>query len=68
MYLFGGSGLRGFNFVVLLGVIVGTYSSIAIAAPVLLLHWHSAQQDKANKSAVKIEGVRPTKAKTEGAA
>lgn len=37
MYIFGGEGLRGFTFAIGLGVIVGTYSSIAIAAPVLLI-------------------------------
>jgi len=37
MYIFGGQGMRGFTFAIGLGVIIGTYSSIAIAAPVLLL-------------------------------
>ena len=37
MYIFGGSGLRGFTFAIGFGIIVGTYSSIAIAAPILLL-------------------------------
>lgn len=37
MYIFGGAGLRGFNFAIGLGIIVGTYSSIAIAAPILLI-------------------------------
>ncbi len=37
MYVFGGPGLRGFNFAMLFGIIEGTYSSIAISAPVLLL-------------------------------
>jgi len=37
MYIFGGEGLRGFNFCIGVGVIVGTYSSIAISAPALLL-------------------------------
>jgi len=37
MYIFGGKGLRGFNFAMLFGVIEGTYSSIAISAPVLLM-------------------------------
>jgi len=37
MYIFGGQGLRGFTFAIGLGVIVGTYSSIAIAAPLLLI-------------------------------
>ena len=37
MYIFGGKGLRGFNFALLFGILVGTYSSIAISAPILLL-------------------------------
>ncbi|UCG56088.1 MAG: protein translocase subunit SecD [Phycisphaerales bacterium] len=37
MYIFGGQNLRGFTFAIGFGVIIGTYSSIAIAAPVLLL-------------------------------
>jgi SecD/SecF fusion protein len=37
MYIFGGSRLRGFNFAMIFGLIVGTYSSIAISAPILLL-------------------------------
>ncbi|MHC4387933.1 MAG: protein translocase subunit SecD, partial [Planctomycetota bacterium] len=37
MYIFGGQGLRGFTFAIGFGILVGTYSSIAIAAPVLLL-------------------------------
>jgi preprotein translocase subunit SecF len=54
--------------VILVGVIVGTYSSVAIAAPLLLVGLPS-QQEKA-RVAVKIEGVRrrPVRAKTEDAA
>jgi SecD/SecF fusion protein len=37
MYIFGGAGLRGFTFAIGFGIIIGTYSSIAIAAPMLLL-------------------------------
>ncbi|MEN8127800.1 MAG: protein translocase subunit SecD [Planctomycetota bacterium] len=37
MYIWGGTGLRGFTFALLVGIVVGTYSSIAIAAPILLL-------------------------------
>ena len=37
MYIFGGPALRGFTFAIGFGVIIGTYSSIAIAAPILLL-------------------------------
>ena len=37
MYIFGGPGLRDLNFAIGFGVIIGTYSSIAIAAPILLI-------------------------------
>jgi SecD/SecF fusion protein len=37
MYVFGGPGLRGFTFAIGFGIIIGTYSSIAIAAPILLI-------------------------------
>jgi SecD/SecF fusion protein len=37
MYIFGGPGLHGFTFALLVGILVGTYSSIAIASPILLL-------------------------------
>ncbi len=37
MYIFGGPGLRGFTLAIGFGIIIGTYSSIAIAAPILLL-------------------------------
>jgi hypothetical protein len=36
MYIFGGVGIHGFNYVMLIGIVVGTYSSVAIAAPILL--------------------------------
>jgi SecD/SecF fusion protein len=36
MYIAGGSGIRAFAFTLLVGLIVGTYSSIAIAAPLVL--------------------------------
>ncbi len=37
LYLFGGEVLRGFTFTMIWGVLVGTYSSIFIASPVLIL-------------------------------
>ena len=36
LYIFGGEGVHGFAFAMIVGVVVGTYSSIAIAAPLLL--------------------------------
>jgi SecD/SecF fusion protein len=36
LYFFGGDGIHGFAFAFLIGVIAGTYSTVYIAAPVLL--------------------------------
>jgi SecD/SecF fusion protein len=44
MYIFGGKGLRGFNFALLFGIIEGTYSSIAISAPILLMRAAGKQE------------------------
>jgi len=46
MYIFGGQGLRGFTFAIGFGVIIGTYSSIAIAAPLLLIGVNGQQGTK----------------------
>lgn len=37
LYVLGGDGVHGFAFSMLIGVVVGTYSSVAIAAPILLI-------------------------------
>ncbi len=48
LYAVGGPGVHGFAFAMIVGIIVGTYSSIAIAAPLLLLHkWPQQYIDKA---------------------
>ncbi|HEY2856937.1 MAG TPA: protein translocase subunit SecF [Terracidiphilus sp.] len=36
LYIFGGQVLRGFSFALVIGILIGTYSSIAIAAPMLV--------------------------------
>jgi preprotein translocase subunit SecF len=43
LYLFGGEVLRGFSFALVIGIIIGTYSSIAVAAPMLVAYqdWRS---------------------------
>jgi SecD/SecF fusion protein len=38
MYAAGGSGIRPFAFCLLVGLLVGTYSSVAIAAPLVVKH------------------------------
>ena len=36
LFLFGGAAIKGFSFALLIGVIVGTYSSLCIATPVVV--------------------------------
>ena len=36
MYIWGGDGIHGFSFTLLVGILFGTYSSVAIASPLLL--------------------------------
>ena len=36
LYIFGGQVLKGFSFALVVGILIGTYSSIAIAAPMLV--------------------------------
>ena len=36
LYLFGGEVLRGFAFTMVIGIIVGTYSTIFIASPIVV--------------------------------
>jgi preprotein translocase subunit SecF len=38
LYLFGGEVLHGFSFALVIGILIGTYSSIAIAAPMLVAY------------------------------
>ncbi|QHS52815.1 protein translocase subunit SecF [Edaphobacter sp. 12200R-103] len=38
LYLFGGEVLHGFSFALVVGILVGTYSSIAVASPMLVAY------------------------------
>jgi preprotein translocase subunit SecF len=48
MVLFGGEVLRGFSRALLIGIAFGTYSSIAIAAPIMV--WWEQRIDAANRA------------------
>src|SRR5262249_54266988 len=59
LYFFGGEVIRGFTFAMLFGVIVGTYSSVFIAAPFLVLigvkrDWSGVEKVKTAKPARKV--------------
>jgi preprotein translocase subunit SecF len=48
LFLFGGEVLRGFSLALVIGILIGTYSSIAIAAPILVAYqeWRTARGQK----------------------
>ena len=50
MYLFGGPGIHGFAFALVIGVVAGTYSSIAIASPLLMIGLKAAARRAEQKS------------------
>ena len=58
LYIFGGEVIRNFNFAMLFGVVIGTYSSIFIAAP--LLGYLGLKQE--------VPGPGPKKSPAEGRA
>ena len=62
LYLFGGQVLHGFSFALVIGILVGTYSTIAVAGPVLLAYdnWKMSQTGRgvAGKSETRTSGKR----------
>jgi preprotein translocase subunit SecF len=55
LYVFGGQVLRGFSFALVIGILIGTYSSIAVAAPMLVAYqeWRSEKGKTAALPAAK---------------
>ncbi len=66
MYICGGSGIHGFTFVLLVGILVGTYSSIAIASPILLIG--SGKETQAAGRQPPVRGVELTSGRRSGLA
>jgi SecD/SecF fusion protein len=60
LYVWGGEGIHLFAFVMVIGVIVGTYSSIYIASPLLLIFGEGAKSAsvREQKSEVQTAGAR----------
>lgn len=46
LYIFGGEGVRVFAYTMLIGLVIGTYSSIAVAAPLVWVRSADPQGDK----------------------
>jgi preprotein translocase subunit SecF len=55
LYVFGGEVLRGFSFALVVGILIGTYSSIAVAAPMLVAYqdWRAGRGKAAALPAAK---------------
>ena len=49
LYVFGGEVLRGFSLALVIGILIGTYSSIAVAAPMLVAYqdWRARKAGQA---------------------
>jgi preprotein translocase subunit SecF len=52
LYFFGGEVIRDFAFALIIGVIIGTYSSVFIASPILI-EWHERRDIKKLKPVAK---------------
>jgi preprotein translocase subunit SecF len=54
LYVFGGEVLRGFSLALVIGILIGTYSSIAVAAPMLVAYqdWRERRTGRAVLPAV----------------
>ena len=50
LFLFGGAVLHGFSFALVVGIIIGTYSSVFIASPIVLF-WHNWVDDRKKSGA-----------------
>jgi preprotein translocase subunit SecF len=57
LFLLGGSSLRAFSFAMVVGIVVGTYSSFGIAAP-LVVAWHRWRDQKVAVGMGSLAGSR----------
>lgn len=55
LFLFGGEVLRGFSFALVVGILVGTYSSIAIASPLVVSWQQYTHQERRGGAAIAAE-------------
>jgi preprotein translocase subunit SecF len=60
LYFFGGQVLHGFSFALVIGILIGTYSSIAVAAPMLVAYqgWRADKGGRSMPSSKVREKVR----------
>jgi preprotein translocase subunit SecF len=58
LFIFGGQVLNGFSFALVVGIIVGTYSSIFVASPILV-YWHGLAQGRRPNGNARAGSRRP---------
>ncbi|HAS46580.1 MAG TPA: protein translocase subunit SecF, partial [Microscillaceae bacterium] len=61
LFLAGGEVLRGFSFALLVGVLVGTYSSVFIASPIVLDFYNLQARRQKNKKPAVADKTKPAK-------
>ncbi|MBV8812726.1 MAG: protein translocase subunit SecF, partial [Acidobacteriaceae bacterium] len=74
LFLFGGQVLNGFSFALVVGIIIGTYSSIFIASPILIFWQNMAErrnrrprmaaapvENRARSAARSVKNVKPVR-------
>ena len=60
LFLFGGPVLHGFSFALVVGIIIGTYSSVFVASPIVLF-WHNWFDQRKRSAVVAPAKVSPAK-------
>ncbi len=65
LFIFGGQALKDFSFAILIGVIVGTYSSIFIASPIVYL-WARRKGEESIREEVIQTAIRDEEITVEG--
>jgi preprotein translocase subunit SecF len=58
LYLFGGPVLHGFAFALVVGILIGTYSSVFVASPIVLF-WHNFADARKKKAPVVAPAPKP---------
>jgi len=67
LFLFGGAVLHGFSFALVVGIIIGTYSSVFVASPIVLF-WHNYTDRRARVIPVGVETRSAARAAGKGSA
>jgi len=62
LFLFGGQVLNGFSFALVCGIIVGTYSSVFVASPILIF-WHNFLEGRKGPAGIAPVAPKPSATK-----